>query len=541
MKLGTQTIAHKRLNSSDADNQQLSCEPTDSRTIDRQSQQSILRSGLTQTSSVKATRTSGLSVDVVSLHSRSPESSLPNSDSYYSWHNPKPLDASFIVQTEFPVEACGALLAPVIREIAETCQAPQGLAAHSVLAACSFAVQRAFNCGAIGPLSEEPCSLFILSIAESGDRKSAVDRLASRVVYDWEKSCVCEKGFPCLVSNGALGEEVNNSTFSSQSVALFTDVTYADLTSRLIKGNYPSIGIFSDESGTFFGNYSMTSSTRQAAVSGYVTLFNSGEVSRYRLTDEPGSGKVFNRRLTINLMSQPISIQETLSDAYLLGQGFLPRFLITNPPSLAGTRFLNFKLGEFETPRSGRMQKYESTLSNLLNAPIRVDSSMGVITNPVPVSTMAAEQFVNLYNEFEREMHIENSSMPAQVRPFQARVAQQARRLATILAVMNGEQSVSVDTMVGAFAIAEHSLNTWKNLIGCSDLERLYAEAQQLLDWLCTRPHIRAFRDIQRYGPRFARSSADRLKLILELLHEHHWVKFTMESKTIILNPKTLS
>lgn len=502
---------------------------------------SLLEQVLLKSKRKETIKASSSSAPVVELRpsSKSGLSASP-ATSHYTWASPQLLNASSIAQLEFPVDACGTLLAPVIREISEICQAPLGLAAHAVLAACSFAVQRLYNCGPIGSLTEEPCSLFILSIAESGDRKSAVDRLASRVIHKWEKSCVQDKGFPCQVTKGAECEEVTNSHVSPQSIAIFTDVTYADLTSRLIKNNYPSIGIFSDEAGTFFGNYSMTSATRQSAVSGYVTLWNSGEVSRFRLTDELGSGKVFNRRLTINLMSQPVAIQETLSDSYLLGQGFLPRFLITNPPSRAGTRFLRFEKDGENVETSKIINFYENKLSMLMESPLLVDVGLGVVTATMPVSVEAKEQFVHLYNEYEKEMFVDNESLPAQIRPFQARIAQHARRIATILAVMNDEDSVSANTMVSAFQIAEHSLETWKNLVGSSHVERLYAEAQQLLEWISARPTVRTVRNIQRYGPRFVRVSVERLRSLLELLEDHSWIKYSADGKSIIVNPQAL-
>lgn len=457
----------------------------------------------------------------------------------FSWHRPKPLEASLLIQSEFPVDACGSLLAAVISEIAEVCQAPEGLAAHSVLSASAFAVQRLYNCAPIGPLPADPCSLFVLSIAESGDRKSAVDRLASQQINAWEQKCVSESGFPFLRQSPDEPSRLELGHFEKNSIALFSDVTYADLSSRLIKGNYPAVGVFSDESGTFFGNYSLTSATRQLAVSGYATLWNTGEVARFRLTDEPGSGKVFNRRLGINLMAQPVSIQETLADPYLRGQGFLPRFLITNPPSKAGSRLLNFEMFQAQNQPSRTLQHYERRMTELLNTPISVDAGYGILAKEMPVNIDAQAQFVNLYNEFERELTPENFDMPHQIKPFQARVPQHARRLATILAVMNGDKSVTVDTMVSAFRIAEHSLETWKNLIGCSEVELLYSEAQQLLNWMISKPQYKSLRDIQRHGPRFVRQSVSRLRALLNLLEEHYWIRYTNSERNFQLNPKS--
>lgn len=461
---------------------------------------------------------------------------VESAKSGFSWENPRPLDALLDTQIEFPVEACGKFLSPVVAEIAEICQAPVGLAANAVLSASAFAVQRLYNCGQMGPLPPEPCSLFVLSIAESGDRKSAVDGMACRAIRRWEENCVRSGGYPFVRPADDKLQEAQSGNWPSSSIVLFTDVTYADFSSRLIKGNYPSIGIFSDEAGTFFGNYSMTAATRQSAVSGYVTLWNSGEVSRYRLTDEKGSGKVFNRRLTINLMAQPVSMKDTLADPYLRAQGFLPRFLITKPSSRAGSRFLQYEQFCGQRKLSQSLQGYESRIQALLEIPVSINGGAGLITKNVDVSDAAQYQFVNLYNQFEKELRADDLAFPAQLRPFQARVAQHARRLATVLAVMNGEQTVSETTMVSAFKIAEHSLDTWRNLIGCNDAERIYSEAQQLLTWMAQKPKYRTIRDLQRYGPRFVRECSSRLRSLVELLEEYYWLRYDINSKSLEIN-----
>src|SRR5690606_999618 len=80
--------------------------------------------------------------------------------------------------TPYPLSALGEVLGGAAMAIVEIVQVPAALAAQSVLAAAAMAAQPHANVLRAGqPI---PLSLFALTIAESGDRKSAADRLALR-------------------------------------------------------------------------------------------------------------------------------------------------------------------------------------------------------------------------------------------------------------------------------------------------------------------------------------------------------------------------
>src|SRR5690606_36138531 len=80
--------------------------------------------------------------------------------------------------TPYPLAALGEMLGGAAKAIVEIVQVPAALAAQSVLAAAAMAAQPHANVLRAGqPI---PLSLFALTIAESGDRKTAADRLALR-------------------------------------------------------------------------------------------------------------------------------------------------------------------------------------------------------------------------------------------------------------------------------------------------------------------------------------------------------------------------
>jgi hypothetical protein len=89
----------------------------------------------------------------------------------------------------FPIGALGPALAPAAKAIARAAQVPDALAGQSVLAAAALAVQGLADVET--PYgARKPISLFLMTIAGSGDRKSITDRLALRGVRAFEEAAI---------------------------------------------------------------------------------------------------------------------------------------------------------------------------------------------------------------------------------------------------------------------------------------------------------------------------------------------------------------
>ncbi|EQD35366.1 hypothetical protein B1A_18326, partial [mine drainage metagenome] len=89
---------------------------------------------------------------------------------------PEPLRATMKPAEVYPVDCLGGILGAAVNAIHETTKAPLALCCQSVLAAASLAVQAHFDVEL--PWGEiKPLSLFLLTVAESGERKSGVDDL----------------------------------------------------------------------------------------------------------------------------------------------------------------------------------------------------------------------------------------------------------------------------------------------------------------------------------------------------------------------------
>ncbi len=92
---------------------------------------------------------------------------------------PEPLRAPLPPAEHYPVEALGNVLGGAARALHESIKAPLALCAQSVLAAASLAAQAHYDVRL--PWGQRrPLSLFLLTVGESGERKSAVDDVVHR-------------------------------------------------------------------------------------------------------------------------------------------------------------------------------------------------------------------------------------------------------------------------------------------------------------------------------------------------------------------------
>ena len=250
----------------------------------------------------------------------------------------------------------------MVEAVQDISQVPDGIAAQSALSVASLAVQGFADVETLG--GDAPLSLFCLTIAESGERKSTCDRLLMRGVRDHERDlkagyreAFAEYEIAREIWQGkrkrmlaeaagadkmkAAGAEADLRALGPEPrPPLFPNVTAQEPTFegllKLYQIGRPALGLFSDEAGGFIGGHAMNSDNRLKTIAGLSQLWNGDKVNRIRsgdgATDYPG------RRMAMHLMAQPIAARPLMADPQASGQGFLARFLITEPPSLIGTR-----------------------------------------------------------------------------------------------------------------------------------------------------------------------------------------------------------
>ncbi|AQY68533.1 YfjI family protein [Pseudomonas veronii] len=442
--------------------------------------------------------------------------------------SPRPLIESNPLAEPYPVQVLGGILGPAVERIAEVIGVPQALAAQSVLAASALGTQGHVGLQLDG--RNYPLSLYLITVAASGDRKTAADRFALLPVRQWEREQwqryreqlaryrVAQRQATRI--NPADPDSTNGMPLEPEPSAprlITTDPTIE----ALIKGlchDLPSMGLFCDEGGQFLGSSTMNRDNRLKAITTLSSLWDGSPIDRARsMAGE--SLRAYDRRLSLHLMLQPYLAMQLLSDPLLQGQGILGRCLMTWPTSLAGQRSYQ----AIDLSKDPAIKRYHHRLSALFYQPWSLSADGALRLSPLSLSPLARRRWIDLHDAIEAQLG--EFGELASVRPSGSKAADNLLRVAGILAVVEESSVVEVDHIQRASSLVGYYLTEIQRLTEQEPVCRVKEEADRLLRWLQVKDWKRfSIRELNRNGPRFARkSSRHAAKLLVELL-DHQWL-----------------
>ncbi|WHS61135.1 YfjI family protein [Pseudomonas sp. G2-4] len=441
---------------------------------------------------------------------------------------PRPLIESNSLAQPYPVQALGGILGPAVERMAEVIGVPQALAAQSVLAASALATQGHAGLQLDG--RNYPLSLYLITVAASGDRKTATDRFALLPARQWEREqwqryreqlaryrAAQRQAQRINPADPDFKNDVLRDAEPSAPRLITTDPTIE----ALIKGlchDLPSMGLFCDEGGQFLGSSTMSRDNRLKAVTTLSSLWDGSPIDRARsMAGE--SLRAYDRRVSLHLMLQPYLAMQLLSDPLLQGQGILGRCLMTWPTSLAGQRSYQ----AVDLSKDAALKRYHRRLSALFYQPWSLSADGALQLLPLSLSPLARRRWIDLHDAIEAQMG--EFGELASVRPSGSKAADNLLRVAGILAVVEESSVVEVDHIQRASTLVGYYLTEIQRLTEREPVCRVKEEADRLLRWLQVKEWKRfSIRDLNRNGPRFARkSSRHATKLLVELL-DHQWL-----------------
>lgn len=238
---------------------------------------------------------------------------------------PIPLFPALPKAERFPIEALGPVLSRVAGAIASKVQVPEAIAAQSVLAAAALAAQA--HADVILPYGQtRPLSLFFVTVAASGDRKSTADNEAlwpirkrekalkeehERAYREWKIACAAWNAEKKKIeSDKKLDLDQRRQSLSDlgpePKQPLYPFLTAPEPTIEgLVKAwtSAPaSLGVFSAEGGMFIGGHGMSQDNRLRSAAGYSEMWDGKPIKRVRSLD--GVTILHGRRLSMHLMVQ---------------------------------------------------------------------------------------------------------------------------------------------------------------------------------------------------------------------------------------------
>lgn len=383
----------------------------------------------------------------------------------------------------FPFDGLGALLGDAARSIAQGVQAPDALAGGSVLASAALAAQAHAHADILMPHGQRsPLSLFVLTGALSGDRKSATDAVASLPAEEHRRNQAREHVSALTRFEQDRAARTKGEAEGPRPVARSITVGKATVEGlHLMLRTQSHVGIFTGEGGELLGGHSLREDRRSAGLAWFLKAW--GAESLDTLTRGDGLSILLGRRVAMHAMVQPVLLRRLLIDPLAQGQGFLARCLVSEPGTLAGTRL--FKAGNpAEAPE---VRAYHDALRRLLSRRSSVKlhgDGCELDTRAVGMSANAEALWIEFYNQIELEQA--NGAELQGARAFASKAAEHAARIAGIVEIVSEPDAtqVSVEAMAGAIAVVAFYISEHVRLTGAGAEPRRTELLRMLLAWL---------------------------------------------------------
>lgn len=467
------------------------------------------------------------------------------------WGELLPLAQTETTLNPYPIHALPPLAQHAVMAISEHVQSPIAMTAQCVIGAMSHIAQAKVNAPHPFNAHGEPCSLFLLTEGQSGSRKSTSRNLADQAIIkherkqydayrqDLEQWKSGQAGLPKKDREAYCAENPPPNDPST----LYSDITLESIAGLFIDGILSNASIASDEAGQFFGGHTMKGDTRNQALGGYAKLFDDGFVERTRSKSNlNGSGRAYDVRLTFNLQGQHEVLAEALKDPVLRGQGFLPRFILTIPENLAGTRLQDAIYRNKSASIDHRLIAYWTRCEYLLDdcPHVKAEHELHNGRYVLPMNDEARDIDQEFYNMFEVLQG--KGKRYEYLQAFASRASQLARRLATVFAYFEGLQWIDAKTLKGACEVVKHSLNEWAMY---ADIEiKTESDAERLIKWLAKKCNEQktdriAYSNVQTSCPRPMQKNKNLLEMVMQQLIDSNYIKIESIGRTryVVIHP----
>jgi hypothetical protein len=428
---------------------------------------------------------------------------------------PLPLVASLDDPLPYPMDQLPDVLCGLGGVIQRTVQAPDAIIGNSLLAAASLAVQAHANV-ALPHGGVSPLSLFLISVAESGERKSAVDNLVLRPHQEFERRKKLEYDGEMAEFRKLPKEKQAEATPPRQPIFTTSDPTIEGI-AKLLAVGLPTLGLFSAEGGRFIGGYSMSEDSALRTAAGLSTLWDGTALDRVRAGD--GATKMYNRRLALHLMSQPRATFAWLANPMLRDQGLFARVLVGFPASMAGTRLYRDEKPH-ETPE---FAAYMDAMSRLLDVDFTLNDGGELDFQTLYFGEKAKNAWIKVHNQIEQSI----PDALRNVRHFASKAAEQIARIAGVIQMVRDPDStqVSLDSFKRAASIFEWYLNEAVRLSGAQPVKEGTDKAELLRSWLQSRgKRFVTLVELTQKGPSRLRA-AKSMRELMNVLADHYYVR----------------
>lgn len=413
---------------------------------------------------------------------------------------------------DYPISSLPGIIQNAVCEVQSCVQAPSALVATSAIASIAIACQGILDvCSPTASVT--PTSLFFLSIADSGERKSSTDRFFTQPILEFEqeqyeyyrKELVDYESLLTVweIEYKTLKSQIRNAIqqgLDEEKVALeiqlhalhkkrpseprLLKLTYADTTiEALLYGLYsqwPEAALLSTEASTIL------SARMMSQLAHLNTLWDGDAITVDRKSAQ--SFTLHHARLSASLMIQGQPFNQFLNrrNGHARESGFLARMLIANPPSTQGSRF---KVSDVAIGDMPHLKIFHQRIKDMLG---QIASKPFNSRTILDLSPEAKACWLDFYRTGEN--WIKPCHEGEDVRDAVSKIANNAARMAALFHYFGGKLGpIDYDSMYSACCVCCWHLMEFTRLLSPKDdVMAKYELADLLYDWL--------FKRHQRYG-----------------------------------------
>lgn len=371
----------------------------------------------------------------------------------------------------FPEFIPAYIFGAMVDEVAANVQAPKEMALMGGLSAVSVVCQGLMD--VVKPNGQKvPASLMLLTISESGERKTSSEDVFMDCIREYEELKVFEyqksfaqwqarmkiwsakesellKSIRKIQRHGGCTEELEGEMVSHQRgqperprrfKMLYNDAT----PQALFLGMYqdiPSAGLVSNEGGGILNGKAFSDFTK------INSIWSGGTITVDRVSAE--SFNLSRARLVVSMMVQPKVFSDYLSrkGEQARAVGLLARFLTCKPKSIRGARLM----GGFSSSWQ-RMEIFKKRIFELLDRNANAFLNGNFVKEEVKFSAAASVLWRDAYNEIE--LGLRRDGRFERMPDFATKMADNIARIAALLHYFDGLRGdVSVDVLRYAIAL----------------------------------------------------------------------------------------
>jgi len=429
----------------------------------------------------------------------------------------------------YPIASLGDVLSGGTESISTRCQCAPALAAQAALAVASLAAQRLADVRL--PYGQtRPLSLFFVTVAGSGERKTTADNEALIPVRMHEKNL--KRDYEAAheawrVSKAAWAAQHSKierdrklDRLSRESELSVLGPAPAEPVRPLFTAPEPtvealarhwatlpgSLGLFSAEGGQMTGGFGFGPDHRLKTAASLSALWDGAGLRRFRAGD--GIADLPGRRLALHLMIQPDAAAAFLGDPMLRNQGLLSRLFLASPASLAGERKWREPPENLDAP----MRRYVAAIMSALEWHALAANEAGNELTPrvLDFSPEAKAAWVAFHDRIEAAMAPDSAL--ENLRDVGSKAAENAARIAGVRTIIENPEATIIEAEAMACGC---ELTAWyvAESLRLSDTYRLppsLRNAIRLLDWLQAKgKRETSVREIMQFGPSSLRRKAE--------------------------------